>query len=153
VHAIRNAIDHGVETAEERLASGKPEIATLALRVGQLPDHQLVFEIADDGRGIDWGRVRDKARARGLPADTSEELQELIWSDGFSTRDEVSTLSGRGVGMSALRAVCHEMGGSAGLHSTAGLGTTIRCVVSIPQLQRMASRRPSIRSSIRVSRA
>jgi HPt (histidine-containing phosphotransfer) domain-containing protein/two-component sensor histidine kinase len=153
VHAIRNAIDHGVETPEERLAAGKPEIATLALRVGQLPDQQLVFEIADDGRGINWDRVREKARARGLPADTSEELQELIWSDGFSTRDEVSALSGRGVGMSALRAVCQEMGGSVGLHSTAGLGTTIRCVVSIPQLQRMPSRRPSIRSSIRVSRA
>ncbi|HTU57542.1 MAG TPA: hypothetical protein VMF89_03895, partial [Polyangiales bacterium] len=60
---------------------------------------------------------------------------------------------GRGVGMSALRAVCYEMGGSVELHSTAGLGTTIRCIVGIPQLQRMPSRRPSIRSSIRVSRA
>ena len=153
VHAIRNAIDHGVETSAERVASGKPEVATLGLRVGQLPNHQLVFEIADDGRGIAWERVREKARARGLPAETDDELQELIWSDGFSTRDEVSALSGRGVGMSALRAVCQEMGGRVELHSAPGLGTTIRCIVSVPQLQRAPSRRPSIRSSIRVSRA
>ena len=153
VHAIRNAIDHGVETSAERAAAGKPEVATLGLRVGQLPDHQLVFEIADDGRGIDWQRVRDKARARGLPADTSEELQELIWSDGFSTRDEVSALSGRGVGMSALRAVCQEMGGRVELYSELGLGTTIRCIVSVPQLARAPSRRPSIRSSLRALRA
>jgi two-component system chemotaxis sensor kinase CheA len=153
VHAIRNAIDHGIEPPEERVAADKAEHATLGLRVGHMQDHQLVFEIADDGRGIDWERVRAKALARGLPAESQEQLEELIWSDGFSTRDEVSALSGRGVGMSALRAVCEEMGGSVQLHSTPGQGTTLRCIVRVPELQRMLSRRPSIRSSIRASRA
>ncbi|HET8933575.1 MAG TPA: ATP-binding protein, partial [Polyangiales bacterium] len=151
VHAIRNAIDHGIEPAAERLAAGKPEIATLGLRVGELPDNHLVFEIADDGRGIDWGRVREKALARGLPADSPEALHELIWSDGFSTRDEVSALSGRGVGMSALRAVCQEMGGSVDLQSKEGHGTTLRCIVRAPELQRIPSRRPSM-LNVRASR-
>jgi two-component system chemotaxis sensor kinase CheA len=151
VDAIRNAVDHGVEPPSERLAAGKPEVATLALRVGNLPDQHLVFEIADDGRGIDWARVRDKARARGLPADSPEALQEAIFSDGLSGRDHVGSLSARGVGMSALRAVCQEMGGSVELQSTLGSGTTVRCIVRIPELQRAPSRRPSM-VSLRAAR-
>jgi chemotaxis protein histidine kinase CheA len=151
VHAIRNAIDHGIEPSPERLAAGKPENATLALRVDPLPNNRLLFEIADDGRGIDWERVREKALARRLPASSPEELEELIWSDGFSTRDEVSALSGRGVGMSALRAVCQDMSGSVELQSTPGHGTTLRCIVREPELQPTASRRPS-RLSLRASR-
>jgi len=122
VHVLRNAIDHGLESADERRAAGKP--ATGRLLVGARMDaSSFVMSVEDDGRGIDWARVAEKARAAGVPATTERELLETLFSDGVSTCDDVTTLSGRGVGLGAARARCAELGGTLSVRSERGRGT------------------------------
>jgi two-component system chemotaxis sensor kinase CheA len=125
VHAVRNAIDHGIEEPDDRVAAGKPRQARLEL-VSSVEDGALVIEIRDDGRGIDWERVRDRARTAGLPHDTREQLLDALFADGFSTRDEVSETSGRGVGLAVLRAVAVDSGGTVAMISEPGRGTSVR---------------------------
>ena len=95
MHIIRNAIDHGIESAEERLAAGKPEKGTICLLASQKGNH-VVIEVRDDGRGIDPEKVRRKAVQKGLVADgvelTRDQVFDLLFMPGFSTRDEVSDL-------------------------------------------------------------
>ena len=129
VHAVRNALDHGVEPEAERLAQGKPSAAHLRL-TGVVDETGLRLEIADDGRGVPWSRVAAKAEARGLPCHTPTELQEALFADGLSTAAEVSEISGRGVGLSALRAAARAAGGEVSLESEPGRGT--RLVVRVP---------------------
>src|SRR5690606_32540334 len=106
LHVVRNAMDHGIETAAERARAGKPAEATLALRAWREADRVLV-EIEDDGRGVDVERVRNSALARGivtgetLDTMTEAEIVDLVFAPGFSTSTEVTELSGRGVGMDA----------------------------------------------------
>jgi predicted ATPase/HPt (histidine-containing phosphotransfer) domain-containing protein len=123
-HVVRNAIDHGVEDAAERAALGKG-IATLTLK-SYLRAGTLVIEFSDDGRGIAWDRLRDKARASGLPTETRKDLIAALFHDGISTRDGVSQISGRGIGMSALAAVCRDMSCEIAVDSAPGQGTTLR---------------------------
>ncbi len=125
VHAVRNALDHGLETSEERVSSGKSERGHIKLSARQAGDH-IEIALSDDGRGIDWEGVREKASAKGLPHETAEELLSALFVDGITTKDDVSDVSGRGVGMGALRTVCAELGGDLELHSIRGLGTTVR---------------------------
>lgn len=127
VHVIRNAIDHGIEDRDARIAAGKPGEATLGLRTW-LDAGFLNVEIRDDGRGIDWDRVREKALRQGHRVDSPEELQEALFADGISTRDEASAYSGRGVGMSAVREACEALGGTIQVQSTPGRGTAVRFV-------------------------
>ncbi len=106
MHIVRNAIDHGLETPAERLAAGKPEKGIIHLWAAQKGNH-VVIEVRDDGRGIDPDKVRRKAIERGL-IDASQELtrdeiNELLFLPGFSTCDQVSDLSGRGVGMDVVK--------------------------------------------------
>lgn len=129
VHAVRNALDHGVEPEGERLAQGKPGPAHLRLS-GAVDDTGLRLEIADDGRGVPWSRVAAKAEARGLPCSTPAELQEALFTDGLSTAAEVSEISGRGVGLSALRAAARAAGGEVSLESEPGRGTCL--VLHVP---------------------
>lgn len=129
VHALRNALDHGLEPAPERARLGKPEAGTLCLTAEASP-HAVHITYADDGRGIDWSRVAEKARAAGLEAGTHAQLVEALFSDGLSTRSEASELSGRGVGTSALRAACLELGGAVDVVSRPGEGT--RFVFTFP---------------------
>lgn len=110
VHAVRNAVDHGIETAEERLEQHKSERGQLLLEA-KLEGAELVIAIADDGRGIDWGVLEQKASARGLPTGSHDDLVAALFADGVSTATEVSDISGRGVGMGALRAACQALGG------------------------------------------
>jgi len=124
-HAVRNAIDHGIESREERLARGKSPHGRLRLST-QVRGSELTVEISDDGRGVDWERVREKARALGLPCATPADLHEALFHNGLSTKETVSEISGRGVGMSAIRAVCARMGGRVTIESPPGHGTTIR---------------------------
>jgi len=126
IHAVRNAVDHGLEPAEERASTGKGP-ATLRLRA-RLCERELTIELADDGRGVAWDKVREMARARGLPADTRDDLVEALFSDGLSTKGCADESSGRGVGMSALRQACVELGGRIELESQPGAGTTWRFV-------------------------
>jgi two-component system chemotaxis sensor kinase CheA len=122
VHVVRNAVDHGIESGEARLLRGKPEAGTLELSA-QRTDGKLLIVMRDDGPGVCWERVREKAVAAGLPHATHDELVEALFTDGLSTKDEVSAISGRGVGLSALRKSVKDLGGSIQIESTEGEGT------------------------------
>ncbi|HEY3497603.1 MAG TPA: ATP-binding protein, partial [Polyangiaceae bacterium] len=129
VHLVRNAVDHGIETSEERRSSGKSENGSLVLRA-RSEAGSFVFEIEDDGRGIDWERVRARAREWGLPAESAADLERALFTDGLSTREEANELSGRGVGMAAVLGSCETLGGSIAVHSEPGTGTRVR--VTLP---------------------
>jgi two-component system chemotaxis sensor kinase CheA len=133
VHAVRNAVDHGIEGAEERAAAGKPATARVDL-MSAIEDGAMVIEIRDDGRGVDWDRVRDRARTHGLPHDTREQLVSALFSDGFSTRDEVSETSGRGVGLAVLHAVATSSGGGVTITSERNRGTSVQFRFPLDQL-------------------
>jgi two-component system chemotaxis sensor kinase CheA len=129
-HAIRNAIDHGIEAPADRITRGKPAMGTISVRF-QLDQRRVRVEIADDGRGIDLERVRRKAVEAGLISEIAAEraepaeLMELLFEPGFSTAGQVSAVSGRGVGMDVIRALAEERGGFASLTSQPGRGTTV----------------------------
>ena len=122
VHLVRNAIDHGLESPEDRRAAGKPETGSLILRT-QLVDHNLIVTIADDGRGIDWDALRARAHELGVPASSHDELVAAMFTDGVSTARSVSDVSGRGVGLAAVRNAVLALGGTVSVESTPGRGT------------------------------
>ena len=134
-HLVRNALDHGIETPDQRVAEGKPAEGRLVLRAYH-ESGQVVVEITDDGKGIDVDRVGAIAVERGVvTADQlrrmdAREVQALIFQPGFSTAAEVTNVSGRGVGMDVVRTNIERIGGSVDLSSQKGLGTT--CRVRIP---------------------
>ncbi len=130
VHVVRNAVDHGIETEDERVAAGKPAQGVLKLETS-LEGDELVFRAEDDGRGIDWGRVRTQAREMGLAFASAEDLQEAIMSSGFSTRDAATEHSGRGVGLHAVSALCRELGGGVRIESVTGRGACVE--IRIPR--------------------
>jgi len=123
VHVVRNALDHGIEPSEERLRSGKPAQGKLTLRAS-IDDSSLVFEITDDGRGIDWEGIRRKAKQLHLPHTTNHDLVMALCHDGVTTKQSTTQVSGRGVGMAALEARVRERLGSISATTRAGLGTT-----------------------------
>jgi signal transduction histidine kinase len=122
VHVTRNAIDHGIEPAEAREAAGKPTSGQLRF-CSEFDGSTVTVTVDDDGRGIDWDRVAAKAQSAGLPHDTRSDLVAALFTDGLSTRDEVSELSGRGVGMSAVKAAVDELGGAIEVESRPNRGT------------------------------
>ncbi|WP_354686222.1 Hpt domain-containing protein [Cupriavidus necator] len=126
-HLIRNAVVHGIESAERRRAAGKPVTGALTLEVQQ-EGNEVVLHFVDDGGGLDLARIRHRAVERRLLAaddDASEaRLTEMIFTPGFSTADGVSELAGRGVGMDVVRAETVALGGRITLESKAGQGTT-----------------------------
>jgi two-component system chemotaxis sensor kinase CheA len=126
-HLIRNAVDHGIESAEERLAAGKEADGTLTLSA-EHRSGRILIRIADDGRGIDRERVLAKAVAQGLvSADAQlspEEIDNLIFAPGFSTAASVTSVSGRGVGMDVVRQNVKDLGGRVTIESHFGKGTT-----------------------------
>jgi len=127
-HLIRNAADHGIEATEERLAAGKPEEGLVTLRAFHRSG-RIVIEISDDGAGIDTEKVRCKAIERGLiGADSQlneEQLNLLLFEPGFSTREEVSDLSGRGVGMDVVKRNVQQLNGTVTVASEKGSGSTV----------------------------
>lgn len=127
VHLVRNALDHGIELPEARLAKGKPEAGTLHLNAYHQGGN-IVIEISDDGAGLDRERILAKARARGLIEDdaslSDEQIHELIFQPGFSTAESVSDLSGRGVGMDVVRRNIRALGGSVEVRAVQDQGTT-----------------------------
>lgn len=116
-HLIANAVDHGIKRED---AAGKPPVLTLTAK--ELPG-VLTLEVGDNGAGIDWERVRSKAQAAGLPHKTHNELVAALFADGISTRDEASEVSGRGVGLAAVKAACAEHGAEIGIDSKPNFGT------------------------------
>lgn len=130
MHLVRNALDHGMETPEQRQAAGKTEAATLTLQARRQGD-RLVVDVIDNGRGIDPAMIREKAiERRLLPGDelaalSDEQATSLIFAAGFSTASEISDISGRGVGMDVVRETIERIGGRISLKSDVGIGTQV----------------------------
>lgn len=134
LHVVRNAIDHGLEVPAHRIREGKPAEGSVKIVARQNED-RVEMTVSDDGDGIDFEVVRRRARELGLAsagalaaADESQ-LAELLFTPGFSTRESVSEVSGRGVGLDAVRAAVASLGGEVRIRSTRGVGTTIAIAV------------------------
>lgn len=133
-HVVRNAVDHGLETAEQRLKSGKSTTALLTLRTF-ISGQTFVVEVSDDGGGIDWGAVRIKAGVLGIAVGSDEELLEALFADRLSTRDEVTEFSGRGVGLGAVREACRQLQGELTINTIWGEGTTVQFRFPLQQME------------------
>ncbi len=135
-HLIRNAVDHGIEAPEVRVARGKPRKGRMLLRAYH-EGGQVGIELTDDGGGIDVSRVRQRALERGLidaervGSISEEDLVQLIFLPGFSTAQTVTDVSGRGVGMDVVRTNIERIGGTILLHNRPGLGTTVRITIPL----------------------
>jgi len=123
-HVIRNAVDHGLENSEDRAKAGKPAEGQLRLVTKVERDH-FIIEITDDGRGVDWKKVAQKASEKGLPHGTDAELTEALFQDGITTTAEVNEYSGRGIGMGAVRSACQARNGTVKISSQSGQGTRL----------------------------
>ncbi|HCF5785789.1 TPA: chemotaxis protein CheA [Pseudomonas aeruginosa] len=135
VHLVRNAVDHGIESPEEREAAGKPRVGQVVLSAEQEGDHILLM-ITDDGKGMDAEVLRNKAVEKGLlerdAADrlTDLECYNLIFAPGFSTKTEISDVSGRGVGMNVVKTKISQLNGTVNVFSQKGSGSKI--VIKVP---------------------
>ncbi len=146
VHLLRNAVDHGIEPPAERAKAGKPEKATLLLRAWR--DRSSVrIQVQEDGRGINAKKVLAKARAQGIPVPetgdiTNEDLLRILCAPGFSTAEQVTDVSGRGVGMDAVVARIRALGGAIDMQTRVGAGTsfTLRLPVTLAIAQALRVR-------------
>ncbi|WP_200531133.1 chemotaxis protein CheA [Halorubrum sp. LN27] len=131
VHVLRNAVDHGIETPEEREAAGKDPTGHVRLTAERERDH-VIIEVADDGGGLDPDQLREKAVDEGVKsreavdAMEDDEVYDLVFHPGFSTAEEVTDVSGRGVGMDVVRTTARDLDGSVSVESEPGEGTTVR---------------------------
>lgn len=167
LHLVRNAVSHGLESSEERVAAGKPAGGRLTLQAEAAGD-SVVIEIEDDGRGIDTEQVTARARALGLVATEGElspaTLLDVLCAPGFSTRTTADHASGRGVGMSVVKKTVHELGGTVAVDTQRGRGT--RFTVQLPLTlmivdalivsvsgQTLAIPQPAVREVIQIDRA
>lgn len=134
VHVFRNSIDHGIETLDERVEAGKDETGRISCEIKTIIDH-MVITIVDDGRGLDFDAIRSKALDKGifteqdLPHVSEKRLSKLIFDDRFSTKSTVTTVSGRGIGLSAVLAELRKLNGDVKVMSTAGEGTQFQFVL------------------------
>jgi two-component system chemotaxis sensor kinase CheA len=135
VHAVRNAVDHGIEHPAERTAAGKAHAGRLRLAARRV-ERCFQIDIEDDGTGIDWQAIRDRCKERGRPHATRAELVDAMLSQDFSTRAQVSDTSGRGVGLAALASAVSRLGGSVAVESEAGRGTC--WTLSFPNIEARA---------------
>lgn len=135
-HMVRNSVDHGVETAEKRLAAGKPAEGVLSLKAYH-EGGQVNIEISDDGGGINFEKVKQKALERGLITPeqaarmSDREITSLIFLPGFSTAEKVTNVSGRGVGMDVVKTNIEKIGGTIDLQSKAGQGSTFKLKIPL----------------------
>ena len=135
-HLIRNAVDHGIEPPDVRAQAGKPRAGRLSLRAFN-ESGRVTIEVSDDGGGIAFEKVREKAIARGLvsaaeaAALSPERVLQFIFEPGFSTAAQVTSVSGRGVGMDVVRTNIEAIGGTIDIHSVPGRGTTVRVHVPL----------------------
>ena len=133
VHLVRNSVDHGIEMPQARVAAGKPAMGVVSLEAYHKGGN-IVVEVCDDGGGLQQERILAKARERGLvgPTDalSDEQVYDLIFMAGFSTADQATDISGRGVGMDVVRRNIKELGGSIEVRSTAGRGS--RFTITLP---------------------
>lgn len=131
-HLVRNSLDHGIETPEKRVAAGKNPKGTLTLKASHQGGN-VVIEVIDDGGGLNRERILAKAKEKGLPVSdniTDHEVWQLIFAPGFSTADQVTDVSGRGVGMDVVKRNIEGLGGKVELESSTGFGT--RTIIRLP---------------------
>ncbi|MGD0678418.1 MAG: HAMP domain-containing protein [Polyangiaceae bacterium] len=131
-HVVRNAVDHGLESPEERRKAGKDSDGRIGLSAARI-GRSVQIELSDDGRGIDWARVADRARRAGLACSSQDDLVAALFADGISTKDTVSDVSGRGVGLGAAKQACERLGGYVSVDTQANRGTTFRFHMPIPE--------------------
>jgi two-component system, chemotaxis family, sensor kinase CheA len=130
-HIVRNAVSHGVESVEERIAAGKPPLGKISLDACH-QGNQLIVEISDDGRGVDADKVKAKALKTGIISEdeaggmSPSEVLDLIFRPGFSTADEITEISGRGVGLDVVRSVLYRLKGTVEVETIPGGGTKFR---------------------------
>ncbi|MCQ4347272.1 chemotaxis protein CheA [Pseudomonas stutzeri] len=132
-HLVRNSLDHGIESPEKRAAAGKSPVGRLTLSA-QHQGGNILIEVRDDGAGLNRDKLLAKARSQGLAVSDGmpdDEVWQLIFAPGFSTAEQVSDVSGRGVGMDVVRRNIQSMGGHVQIESRLGLGTTIRIVLPL----------------------
>lgn len=132
-HLVRNSLDHGIETPEVRLAKGKDATGQLLLSA-QHHGGNIVIEVSDDGAGLNRERILAKAMQQGMAVTETmpdEEVWQLIFAPGFSTAEQVTDISGRGVGMDVVKRNIQEMGGHVEIHSRGGQGTTTRIILPL----------------------
>ena len=134
LHILRNAVDHGIESPEERLAAGKDRRGKITFSADNVAG-ELRMTISDDGKGIDEERVRERARQKGLFASADEEydpqkIREFILYPGFSTNEKVTEYSGRGVGLDVVKNIMEDVGGNLSIRSTIGQGSAFS--ISVP---------------------
>ena len=133
LHLLRNAVDHGIESPDRRIAAGKSEVGSVTIRAEVSGDH-LNIQISDDGAGVDLAAVRARAGASGMIIDTEQaneaDLLDMIFLPGFSTRHTVSKLSGRGVGLDVVRTLVERMSGHVSVRSRPGAGCDF--MISVP---------------------
>jgi two-component system chemotaxis sensor kinase CheA len=132
VHVFRNAIDHGIESMDERAEIGKDEVGTITCTAKQV-DKNLYITIADDGRGLNKDKIIAKAQQLSIDTNGMDDMQiySLIFSDGFSTKEEISEISGRGVGMAAVKFECDKLNGLIKINSQKDVGTTIEFIIPL----------------------
>lgn len=132
-HLVRNSLDHGIETPEKRVAAGKDPVGQLVLSA-QHSGGNIVIEVSDDGGGLNRERILNKAIQQGIAVSenaTDDEVWQLIFAPGFSTAEQITDISGRGVGMDVVRRNIQDMGGHVQLSSVPGNGTTTRIVLPL----------------------
>ena len=136
VHLVRNSVDHGVEMPDEREQAGKARMGTVKLAASQEGDH-ILLTIADDGKGMDAEKLKEIAISRGvLDADSAARMSDveafnLIFAPGFSTKTEISDISGRGVGMDVVKTKINQLNGTVNIDSQLGVGTTLEIKVPL----------------------
>ncbi|NCP64010.1 MAG: chemotaxis protein CheA [Paraglaciecola sp.] len=136
VHLVRNSVDHGIESPEDRKAAGKPTMGTVKLAASQEGDH-ILLTITDDGKGMDPEKLKEIAIKRGvMDADTAARMTDveafnLIFAPGFSTKTEISEVSGRGVGMDVVKTKINQLNGTVKIDSKLGIGTTLEIKVPL----------------------
>ena len=127
IHVVRNSVDHGLESPELRKELGKPEFGSVHFKT-EIDGKNFIISVRDDGRGIDWDKIKSVCQERGLPHETRQDLVDAIFSDGLSTRDSVTETSGRGVGLAAVKQCTEELLGTISVESETGVGTEFRFV-------------------------
>lgn len=151
LHLVRNAVDHGIERSAVRAAAGKPTTGKITL-AGRIENGEYVLEVSDDGAGIDFERVRARALELQLASPNADEAQlvDVMCRPGFSTRAEASDVSGRGIGLDAVRAGAVDLGGSLAARTVRGKGTTwsVRMPVPTIAVHNTAIRAPGLRFPI-----
>jgi two-component system chemotaxis sensor kinase CheA len=136
VHLVRNSVDHGIEMPAERVAAGKPAMGTVKLTASQEGDH-ILLSIIDDGKGMDPEKLKEIAISRGvMDIDAAARMSDveafnLIFAPGFSTKTEISEVSGRGVGMDVVKTKINQLNGSVSIDSKIGIGTTLEIKVPL----------------------